>query len=175
MAALQHEVGQLLPALDGGLVGGDGDELLDPVHILDVAQRGHVVYVIRVVVIGKKAAAAVKALHQHTLPVHVGKAQRAVDGGAAQLSGPVLHHAKQGGGYLRVVDKIHLGEAETVRSPLVVGLTGVDRADAAHDLTVSFRQPAAGVAVIKGRVLAPVPVGQVIVIGGGDELGNVLI
>ena len=133
------------------------------------------VYVIGVVIIGKKTAAAVKALHQHTLPVHVGKAQRAVDGGTAQLSGPVLHHAKQGGGHLRIVDEVHLGEAEAVRPPLVVGLAGVDRTDAAHDLAVPLRQPAAGVAVVKGRVLAPVPVGQVVVIGGGDELGHVLI
>ena len=41
--ALENEVGDLLPALYGGLVLRDGDKLLDPVHVLHIAQGGHAV------------------------------------------------------------------------------------------------------------------------------------
>ena len=175
MVALEDKIGDLLPALDGGLVRGDGDQLLDPVHVLAVAQRSHVVDVIGVVIVCKEAAAAVEALHQHALPIHVGKAQRPVDGGAAQLPRPVLHHAEQGGRHLPVVDKVHLREAQAVGAPFVVGLAGIDSADAPHDIAVPLRQPAPGVAILEGRVLAAIPVGQIVVVGGGDKLGHALI
>ena len=173
--ALENEVGDLLPALYGGLVLRDGDKLLDPVHVLHIAQGGHVVDVVGIVVVCEKAAAAVKALHQHTLAVHVGEAEGTVNGGAVQLLRPDLHRAEQGGGDLRVVNEIHLGKAQAVGTPLVVGLAGVDGTDAAHDLPVAHGQPAAGVAVFKGGVLAAVPIGEIVAIGGGDELRHVFI
>ena len=173
--ALENEVGDLLPALYGGLVLRDGDKLLDPVHVLHIAQGGHVVDVVGIVVVCEKAAAAVKALHQHTLAVHVGEAEGTVNGGAVQLLRPGLHRAEQGGGHLRVVNEIHLGKAQAVGTPLVVGLAGVDGTDAAHDLPIPHSQPAPGLAIFKGGVLFPVPVLQVVVIGAGDVLGHILV
>ena len=133
---LQNIGGDLLPALDDPLVRGDGDEILGPVHVLAVAQSRQVVNIVGVVIIGKEAAGAVKALHQHPLPVHVGEAQRAVDLRAAQLTGPVLHRLEQGGGYLPVVDEVHLRETQAVGTPLVVGFTAEDGTDAAHQRAV---------------------------------------
>ena len=170
MVALEHEVRQLLPPPDGFLVGGHGDELLDPVHVLHVAQRRHVVDVVGVIIVCKEAAAAVEALHQHALTVHVGEAQRPMHRGAAQLPRPVLHGGEQRSGYLGIVDKVHLGEPHPVGAPLFIGLAAADGADAPHDLPVPFRQPAPRVAVGERRIFLTVPVGQVIAIRGGHEL-----
>ena len=132
-------------------------------------------HIIGVVVICKEAAAAVKALHQHALPVHVREAQRTVYGGAAQLPGPVLHCFKQGGGDLYVVNEIHLGEAQAVGAPLFIGFMAEYGADAADDLRAAHGQPAAGIAVGKGGVFLPVPILHIIAVGGGDELGHIFI
>lgn len=98
-----------------------------------------------------------------------------MNGGAVQFLRPGLHRTEQGGGDLRVVNEIHLGKAQAVGTPLVVGLAGVDGTDAAHDLPVAHGQPAAGIAVFKGGVLAAVPIGEIVAIGGGDELRHVFI
>ena len=173
---LQNIGGDLFPALDDPLVRGDGDEILGPVHVLDVAQSRQVVNIVGVVIIGKEAAGAVKALHQHPLPVHVGEAQRAVDLRAAQLTGPVLHRLEQGGGYLPVVDEVHLRETQAVGTPLVVGLTAEDGTDAAHQRAViPAGQPATGLAVAEGGVFLTVPVCQIVAVCTGDVLGNVSI
>ena len=132
-------------------------------------------HIVGVIIICKEAAAAVKTLHKHALPIHVREAQRAVDGGAAQLTRPVLHHAEQGGRHLPVVDKVHLREAQTVGAPLLVGLAAENGADAPHDLLPPHGQPAASLAVGKGGILAFVPVLQIVAIGGGDELGHVFV
>ena len=131
--------------------------------------------IVGVVIIGEEAAAAVKALHQHALAVQVGKAQGAVHLVTALGFGPALHRGEQGVGHLFIVDEIHLGEAHAVGVPLLVGLVAEDGADAAHHLAVAHGQPAAGFAILEGGVLFFVPVAHIIVEGGGDELGDILI
>ena len=154
---------------------GGGDEIFHPVYILHIAQRGHMPHIVRVIVICKKAASTVKAFDEHTLPVHVREAQRTVDGAAAQFPGPVFHSFKQGGRYLRIVNKVHLREAQTVGAPLLVGLAAQNGTDTAHNLLPAQGQPATGLAVGKGRVLFFVPVLQIIAIGGGNELRHIFI
>ena len=127
------------------------------------------------VIIGEEAAAAVEALHQHALPVKVGKAQRAVYLVAALFLGPALHRGEQGVGHLFVVDEVHLREAHAVGVPLLVGLVAENGADAAHHLPIAHGHPAAGLAVFKGGVFLFVPVAHVVVKGGGDELWHVFI
>ena len=175
LLAFEHIIAELLPALDDLLVGGRSDELLDPVHVLLIAQSRQMILIIGVIIIGKEAAAAVKTLHQHALPVHIREAQGTVNLGAAQLPGPVLHRVEQSLGHLVVVDKVHLGKPQAVGVPLFVGLAAQDRADAAHDLPIPHSQPAPGLAIFKGGVLFPVPVLQVVVIGAGDVLGHILV
>ena len=170
-----HIVGELPPPVKDFFILGRGDEIFHPVHILHIAQGRHVLHIVGVIIVGEEAAPAVKALHQHSLPVHVREAQGAVYGGAAQLPGPVFHGFKEGPGDLRVVDEVHLGEAQTVGAPLVVRLAAQNGADAPHDFTLPQGQPAAGLAVGKGGVFLSVPVVQVVAVGGGNELRYILI
>ena len=172
---LEHIIAELFPPLQHRLVGGGGDQLLDPVHVLGIAQGLQMILVIGVVIVSKETASAVEALHQQALPVQVREAQGAVDLGAAQLPGPVLHRGKQRPGHLVVVDEVHLGKAQAVGVPLLVGLAAEDGADAAHDLSVPHGQPAPGLAIFEGGVLFLVPVLQVVVIGARDVLGHVLV
>ena len=175
VAALGHKVRQPLPALDDLFVGGHLDQILHPVHVLHIPQPGQVIDVIGVVIIGEEAAAAVEALHQHALPIQIGKAQRAMDLIAALFPGPALHRGKQGVGHLLVINKIHLREPHPVGVPFLIGLVAEDGADAAHHLAVAHGQPAAGLAVFKGRVFLFVPVAHIVVKSGGHKLGHVFI
>ena len=175
IAALCHKLRQLAPPLDHLFVRGNLNQIFDPVHILYIAQAGHVIDIVGVVIIGEKAAAAVKTLYQHTLPVKVGKAQRSVDLIAAHFLCPALHRVEQGVGHLLIVDKIHLCEAHAVGVPFFVGLAAEDRADAPHHFAVAHGQPAAGLAVFKRGILFAVPVAHVVVKGSGNELGYVFI
>ena len=173
--ALEHIVCQFIPFRVNGGIGRDGDQIFDPVHILHIAQTGQMRQIVGMVVVGEEAALTVKALHQHTLPVQIGKAQRSVHLVAAQLLCPGFHGGKQRVGHLRVVNKIHLRKAQTAGSPLLVGFSAQNGADTAHDLLAAHGQPAASVAVGKGGIFLSVPVAHIVVISGRYKLGHILI
>ena len=141
---VQHIVGNPPPALQHLGIGGGGNQVFHPIHILHIAQRLHVLHVIGVIVVCKEAAAAVEAFDEHAFPVHVREAKRAVHRVTAQRCGPILYRAEQSPGNLRIVDEIHLRKAQTVGAPLFVGLPAEDGADAADDLPIPIGQPAAG-------------------------------
>ena len=171
----QDIVRDFFPALEYPLVRRNRDEIFDPVHVLDVAERGHVLLVIREIVVGEKAAASVKAIDQHALAVHVREAQRPVYGGAADLTRPVFDRGEERARHLRIVNKIHLRKAQSVGAPFFVGLAAENGADAPDDLAVAIGQPAARVAVGKGRVLAAVPILQIVAVRRGDKLLDVAV
>ena len=71
---------------------------------------------------------------------------------------------------LRIVDKIHAGDADGAHAPNLVGLMADDAADAADDFAIPLGQEKAHFAVFEGRVLLWVQVCQLV----GKQRGDIL-
>ena len=124
--------------------------------------------IIRCVVVREKQAAAVEAVDQHAFAVTIREAERAVHLIAPLLARPALDRAEQRRRDLGIVHKVHLAEAHAVRAELFIGLVAEDRADAADDLPVAPRKPAACLAVVERGVLARRPVVKIVTVERGD-------
>ena len=133
------------------------------------------IYVVGMVVVGDEHALLVKALHQHALAIEVGKAERAVNFVAAHFARPGFHGLKQRGRDLNIVYEVYLRKAHAPLVPLFIGTPAENRADTADDLTIAQRQIALCIAILKGRILFPIPIRHVLALKRRHELRHVPI
>lgn len=123
------------------------------------------------VIICDKQAPAVEALYEHALAVEIGKAERAVHLRAALFARPAFHGGEQRGGHVRVVDEINLRKAHPMRAEFFVGLVTENRADPSDDFPVPVGEKRLGLAVGKGGIFPRRPVGEVVAVKRGNEIG----
>ena len=113
----------------------------------------HVFGVIGIVVDGELCAHVFKAVGEHTLAVHIGKAQRSHYLVHAALFAPLLHGVQQRLAHLYVVDKVYPAKAHTLTVPFAVGSVVDDGCHASHHLALFVCQEVVGLAKLKGGVL----------------------
>ena len=116
------------------------------------AQLLHVLRIIRIVVTGRHRAEPVKAPRQHTLGVHVGKAQRSYDILHALLPAIVLYGLEQGIRHIQVVDEVNPAEAHVLLLPLLVGFVVDDGSHTSDHLPILHGKVILSFAEVKGRI-----------------------
>ena len=92
--------------------------------------------IIRIIVNSCHRRELVEAFDQHSLCVHIRKAQRAFDQRHTALTPPSHHCIDQGATHVFVIDKVYPTEAHTLSVPLLIGTMINDGSYSSHQLIV---------------------------------------
>ena len=126
---------------------------LHPVGTLAQPEAFHVLRIVGIVVDGGHGRELVKALHKHTLSVHVGKAKGAFYLGHAALLAPLFYGVDKGCAHLHVVNKVYPAKAHRLAVPRLVGTTVDNGSHAAHYFTIAQSQKVVGFTKLEGGIL----------------------
>ena len=109
--------------------------------------------VVGIVVDGSHRSQLVEALNQHTLRVHIGKAERAYHLRHPLGASPGCNGIEEGTRHLHIVDEIDPTEAHTLAIPPFVGAMVDDAGNTTYHLTVAISHEIFGLAELKGSIL----------------------
>ena len=126
---------------------------LNPVQQLLIPQTGKMLLIVRKMIDRGDRSQLVKTLHQNSLGIHIGKAQRPDNSLHAACTDPFLRRAEQGIRNLRIIHKLRTGYATVLLSGLGIVPVMDDGPDAPDDLSILAGQPEAGVATVEKRIL----------------------
>ena len=109
--------------------------------------------VIGVVIDGGHRSHLVEAFYEHTLGIHIRKAQGSDNLSHTFLTSPCFHSIKQGPAHLNIIDEIDPSEAYALALPLLVSPVVDDAGNTAYDLTILIRQEIFRLTEFKGSIL----------------------
>ena len=125
---------------------------LGPVHIFGKAQALQVFRIIRIVVDDGEGALVLEAFHKKAFPVHICKAQRALDLCCTPYFAPFNHGVNEGLAHVEVLDEVYPAEADGILIPFLVGVVIDDGGYAACNLSVLIGQIKFTVTELQGGV-----------------------
>ena len=153
VVAFHHQFSHLLIFLRHTVFGHNQLELHVVVVLLVASQLFHVLRVVGIVIDRGHRTQLVEAFYQHTLRVHICKAQRTDNLFHSFLATPFLYGGEERFRHFDVVDKVNPSEAYTLGLPPFVGTMVDDGGNTSHNLSVPIGQEILCLTEFKGGVL----------------------
>ncbi len=132
---------------------GNGDAEFYPVSVLAIAHFIHVLRIVWVIVDGSHGAHLVKALHEHTLVIHVREAHGAYHVGHSAVTCPLLGGIEERAAHFWVIDKVYEAEPGFLPSGFSVEHPVDYCGDAPYWLSVAVCHEGLSLAEVECRVL----------------------
>ena len=147
-----HHFGHLAELFRHTLLGHNELEFHIVVVFLPAAHLLNMLRIVRIVIDGCHCTQFLKTLDEHTLWVHICKAQRTNHLRHAFRATPLCHSLQQGFRHLNVVDKVYPSKTYAVALPLFVGTTVNDSGNASYNLSILISQKVFGLTKLEGCI-----------------------